>query len=55
MMWSIGYMGGLRHGTGPMVQWVQGIVGGDRAKVHAKIRNGRVGVVDVGGPAVYGK
>ena len=21
-MWSIGHMGGLQHGTGPMVQWV---------------------------------
>ena len=51
MMWSVGHMGGLRRGTGPMVRWVQGIVGGD----HAKVGEGPVGAVDVGGPAVYGK
>ena len=32
-----------------------GIVSSDRAKVRAKVREGRVGAVDVGGPAVYGK
>ena len=28
-MWSAGHMRGLRRGTGPMVRWVQGIVGSD--------------------------
>ena len=51
MMWSVGHMRGLRHGTGLMVRWVQGIVGGDRAKVG----EGCIGVVDVGGPTVYRK
>ena len=31
------------------------IVGSDCAKVHVKVGEGRVGAVDVGGPAVYGK
>ena len=55
MMWSIGHMRGLRCGTRPMVRWVQGIVGGDRTNLRAKVGEGCVGAVDVGGPAVYGK
>ena len=47
-MWSVGHMRGLRRGTRPMVQWVQGIVGSD----HAKVGEGHIGAVDVGGPAV---
>ena len=38
-----------------MVRWVQGIVGGDRTNLRAKVGEGCVGAVDVGGPAVYGK
>ena len=48
MMWSVGHMGGLRRGTGPMVRWVLGRVGGDRAIV----RKGHVGAVDVRGSVV---
>ena len=50
-MWSVGHMEGLQCGTGPMVRGVSGIVSGDCAKVG----EGRVGAVDVGGPVVYGK
>ena len=47
-MWSVGHMGGLRHGTRLMVQWVQGIVDGDSMKVT----EGHIGVVHVGESAV---
>ena len=51
-MWFVGHMRGLRCGTRPMVRWVSGIVSGDHMKVHAKVGEGRVGAVDVGGSAV---
>ena len=48
-MWSVGHMEGLRCGTEPMVQWVQGIVDGDRVNLHTMVGEGCIGTVDVRG------